>query len=102
MTAAAGGRIVTAPPVEQPAAAGGPPPPGPKGRDDDELAAALRVHLRSFGDIDVADVAIAVDDGRTTLTGRVADARARRKVASRVAEALGVTAVENQLDLREA
>jgi hypothetical protein len=81
---------------------GGPgdPQPQPKGRDDDQLEAALSERLRGFGDIDVSDVQVAVDDGRVTLTGRVADGAARSMIESRVAEVLGVTAVDNRIGTR--
>jgi hypothetical protein len=71
--------------------------PQPKGRDDDQLADALRERLRGFGDMDVDRVRIDVDDGRVTLSGDVEDDAARRMVEARVAEVLGVTGVENRL-----
>jgi osmotically-inducible protein OsmY len=74
--------------------------PQPKGRDDDRLADALRERLRGFGDVDVGAVRIAVDDGRVTLSGEVADADARATVEARVAEVLGVSAVDNRLGTR--
>jgi hypothetical protein len=84
---------------------GGPgeaPQPQPKGRDDDELARALRERLRNFGDIDVSGVQIAVDDGRVSLSGQVSDGAARAMIEARVAEVLGVVAVDNRLDTRGA
>jgi hypothetical protein len=71
--------------------------PTPKARDDDELAAALRDRLRGFADLDVSGVRIAVADGLATLDGHVADEAARAAVEHRVAEVLGVTAVDNRL-----
>jgi hypothetical protein len=78
---------------------GGPgdPQPQPKGRDDDQLGDALRERLRGFGDIDVSGVQVTVDDGRVTLSGQVADGAARSMIEARVAEVLGVTAVDNRL-----
>jgi hypothetical protein len=71
--------------------------PQPKGRDDDDLAEALRERLRGFGDMDVGRVRIDVEDGRVTLSGEVADDATRRTVEARVAEVLGVLGVENRL-----
>jgi hypothetical protein len=74
--------------------------PRPKGRDDDELADALRVRLGAFGDIDTGAVRIDVDDGRVILRGEVIDQEARAMVEARVAEVLGVTSVDNRLAIR--
>ena len=73
--------------------------PQPKGRDDDALAAALRERLREVAGVDVSGVRIAVRDGRVALDGRVADPAARSAVEARVAEVLGVTGVDNRLDV---
>lgn len=74
--------------------------PQPKGRDDDELADALRVRLGTFGDIDTGAVLIDVDDGCVILRGEVVDAQARDAVEARVAEVLGVSSVDNRLAIR--
>lgn len=74
--------------------------PHPKGRDDDELADALRIRLGAFGDIDVGAVLIDVDDGRVILRGEVIDRDARAMVEARVAEVLGVSSVDNRLAIR--
>ncbi|RPH43139.1 MAG: BON domain-containing protein [Burkholderiales bacterium] len=74
--------------------------PQPKGRDDSDLADALQERLHGFGDLDLSSIRIAVDDGRVTLDGEVTDPAARERVETRVAEVLGVSAVDNRLVVR--
>ena len=76
---------------------GAPRQPGPKGRDDADLAAALRERLEGFGDTDLSGVDVRVEDGRVTLSGRVADVAASERIELRTAEVLGVTGVDNRL-----
>lgn len=69
-------------------------------RIDSDIKRDVEDELRSDSDIDATDIAIAVKDGVTTLTGFVRSFRQRRKAEQDVKRVAGVVGVANNIEVR--
>lgn len=68
----------------------------PPGASDDQLRELIRQRLTEDPALDASDISVEVSDGRVTLAGTVASARARSEIEQTV-ENCGALEVDNQL-----